>query len=130
MNAQAIHCITVDARGCGKVDNRTAQPCQAVRGRSQGWVNRCHAPVAVHPPRLLAERRPARADYTQITPFGRSPDGHADDRDATHIGGCMRGLLRLADACAELAVARDNGWTRVRAILDLRFRGLTPPPDK
>jgi len=56
-------------------------------------------------------------------PFGRSPDGHAHDQDATHIGGCLRGLLHLADACAELAVARDRDWTRVRAILGLRFRG-------
>jgi len=24
-NAQATHCIAVDARGCGKVDNRTAE---------------------------------------------------------------------------------------------------------
>lgn len=29
MNAQINHCIAVDARGCGKVDNRTAPSCQA-----------------------------------------------------------------------------------------------------
>jgi len=29
MNAQINHCTAVDARGCGKVDNRTAQSCQA-----------------------------------------------------------------------------------------------------
>jgi hypothetical protein len=34
MNAQANHCITVDARGCGKVDNRTAQSGQAAQGPS------------------------------------------------------------------------------------------------
>jgi hypothetical protein len=28
MNVQINHCIAVDARGCGKVDNRTAQSCQ------------------------------------------------------------------------------------------------------
>lgn len=34
MNAQASHGIAVDARGCGKVDNRTAQSCQAAQGVS------------------------------------------------------------------------------------------------
>jgi pimeloyl-ACP methyl ester carboxylesterase len=33
MNAQINHGIAVDARGCGKVDNRTAQSCQAAAFR-------------------------------------------------------------------------------------------------
>jgi hypothetical protein len=33
VNAQASHCIAVDTRGCGKVDNRTAHPCQAAAYR-------------------------------------------------------------------------------------------------
>jgi hypothetical protein len=33
MNAQIKHCRAVDARGCGKVDNRTAQSCQAAAVR-------------------------------------------------------------------------------------------------
>ena len=36
MNSQTSPCIAVDARGCGKVDNRTAQFCQA---RGSSWHN-------------------------------------------------------------------------------------------
>jgi len=33
MNAQISHCVAVDTRGCGKVDNHTAQSCQAAAFR-------------------------------------------------------------------------------------------------
>jgi hypothetical protein len=52
VNAQVSHFIAVDARGCGKVDNRTAQSCQAAalrcpRGR---WCCRFLPPSAPRPP--------------------------------------------------------------------------------
>ena len=62
MNAQVNHCIAVDARGCGKVDNRTAQSCQAAalrcpRGR---WCCR-FLPRSASRPRTVAGRAPAGA---------------------------------------------------------------------
>ena len=35
-NAQATHCIAVDARGCGKVDNRTIIPLPPGRAGVSG----------------------------------------------------------------------------------------------
>ena len=76
MNAQVNHCIAVDARGCGKVDNRTAQSCQAAafrypRGR---WCCASCLPVHQDPGPSPAGHRPVhrRSGHPR-----RKPDGNA-----------------------------------------------------
>jgi hypothetical protein len=89
MNAQANHCMTVDARGCGKVDNRTAQSGQASQGqppagRASGDSSRaCRTkallpgPHAMQPPerRHLAGLESARQVKVAHTTFPVSLSG-------------------------------------------------------
>ena len=69
MNGQANHCITVDARGCGKVDNRTERSCQHV---FTGF-----GAIVLIPSLRRVERRRACGDRNPATPAGDYSIGDA-----------------------------------------------------
>lgn len=71
MNAQANHCMAVDARGCGKVDNRTPQSSQAAERQGGGRSPGLRSGVVVGTPTIIASARhvPAKAQVLIVNLF-------------------------------------------------------------
>jgi hypothetical protein len=70
MNVQINHCIAVDARRCGKVDNRTAQSCQEAGLRCPRGMAAAAGGVAAHGRVIVLQR--------QAAPAGRGEPGKQD----------------------------------------------------